>query len=242
MFKVAIVNGKGGVGKTTLTTTIASYYATQGQTTAIIDYDCQGSSTFWAQKRPMNATGIESIAAYKEAYRMTRSYYLEPKRGTDHLVIDSPAGVDLMRFQPTLKEADAIILPVLPSAIDIHAAAHFVRDLYLIGRLPRDKANLAVVANRVRKNTRIYKVLVEFLNTLDIPFLGCLRDSQNYIRATEAGMGLFELPATRTQQDRDTWQPIFEWLEEQKARKQECSAAAQSVTTISPIHSQTGTA
>ncbi|CAA0125139.1 Iron-sulfur cluster carrier protein [BD1-7 clade bacterium] len=212
MFKVAIVNSKGGVGKSTLTTNIAAWYASQGCKTAILDHDSQGSSSFWASKRPPQVNPVQAIEAFKEPYGMTRSFYLKPEAGTQVLLTDTPAGIDLMRFQTPLKEADAILIPVLPSAIDIHAVAHFLRDLFLIGQLPRSSANIAVVANRVRKNTRIYQTLEVFLNRLEIPFVGTLRDSQNYIQAAASGLGVCELTKSRFALEKPGLLPLLDWL------------------------------
>ena len=118
-----------------------------------------------------------------------------------------------MQFQRTLQEATAIVIPVLPSDIDIHAVANCIGQLLTLAKIGREERRIAVVANRVRKNTRVYQRLVFFLKTLQIPFITTLRDTQNYINAAEQGLGIFEMPANRVREDLTAWQPLIEWLE-----------------------------
>ena len=211
MFRVAIVNSKGGSGKTTLATNLASYYCTQGLKTALIDYDSQGSSTFWATRRHQDCQSIQSIAAHKQSLRVTKSWYLKPEPSTERVVIDSPSGLDLLQFRQTLVECDAVIVPVLPSSIDIHAVAHFIADLLMHNKLKYEQKRIAVVANRVRRNTLGYRKLEGFLNDLGIPFVTVLRDTQEYVKASENGLGIFELPKPNPI-DIKSWQPLLSWL------------------------------
>jgi chromosome partitioning protein len=108
---------------------------------------------------------------------------------------------------------DTILLPVLASPIDIHAAAHFIQDLLLVGKIRTAGTRLAVVANRVRENTLIFRDLERFLSSLKLPLVATLRDSQNYIRAAEQGVGIHELEGSRAAPDRERWEPLVEWLD-----------------------------
>lgn len=211
IFQIAVVNSKGGAGKTTMATNLASYYSSQGQKTCLIDYDSQGSSSFWVNRRPESLAPIQVISAYKQPPHVTNSWFLKPERGTQRVIIDTASGLDVVQFKKTLHESDAVLIPVLPSSIDIHAVAHFIADILLQGKFRREDGRLAVVANRARRNTLVYQQLEKFLNSLGIPFVGTLRDTQQYIKASEAGMGIFEMPR-RQQQDLDSWQPILDWL------------------------------
>jgi chromosome partitioning protein len=212
-FRIAIVNSKGGSGKTTLATNLASYYSCQHLKTALIDYDSQGSSSYWVSRRPEGCPEIQLIAAYKQAINVTRGWFLRPERLTQRVVIDSPSGLDVAQFKQALNECDAILIPVLPSSIDIHAVAHFIADVLLLGKIRREEGRIAVVANRARKNTLVYQRLEQFLNSLGIPFVATLRDTQQYIKASEAGKGIFEMPRVDAK-DVASWQPLLAWLKQ----------------------------
>jgi chromosome partitioning protein len=213
MFNVMVVNSKGGAGKTTLSSNLASYYAQASYKTALIDYDSQGSSTFWLKRRPETAPPIQSIAAYNPNSNVTRSWFLRPELNTQRVVVDSPAGIDVAAFKNNFAQADAIIIPVLPSTIDIHAVSHFIADLLLIAKVNKDDGKMVVVANRARKNTLTYQQLEKFLGSLGIAFITTLRDTQNYVKASEQGLGIFDMQGGTIANDLSTWQPLIKWLD-----------------------------
>ncbi len=213
MQRVVVINPKGGSGKSTLAIHLASYFAKSGLKTALMDYDSQGSSTFWLNKRPENLPAIQSIPAYKHVHGVTRSWFLRLEPNTERVVIDTPAGIDISQFKPTLNEASAILIPVLPSDIDIHAVSHCIADLLLTAKINRLEERIAVIANRVRHNTLIYKKLLLFLDSLSIPFIATLRDTQNYVHASEQGSSIFEMSGSRVIPDQESWQPVLEWIE-----------------------------
>jgi chromosome partitioning protein len=134
---------------------------------------------------------------------------------TQQLVIDAPAGASGLLLQEMLYRADCIIIPVAPSAIDIHATANFVRDLLLAGRVRARNIRLAVVANRVRSSMPVYQPLERFLNSLSLPFLTRISDSDAYVKAAEAGIGIFELLPSEAAAERGEFMPIVEWVERQ---------------------------
>ena len=213
MQKVVIFNPKGGSGKTTLSTNLASYYASQHYKTALMDYDRQGSSTFWLKKRSPKCRSIQSINAAKQQGGMTRSWQLHLEPGTERVVVDSPAGANVEDFRRTLSDADAILIPVLPSDIDIHAVTQAIADLLLRAKISRSSKRIAVIANRSRKNTLVYQRLERFLVSLDIPFVTTLRDTQNYVHAAEQGLGLFEMKLSKVEKDLCSWRPLIDWLD-----------------------------
>jgi chromosome partitioning protein len=129
-----------------------------------------------------------------------------------HVVVDTPAAVPAQQMPEMTKSADAIIVPVLPSDIDIHAFSRCIADLLLIAKVRRDENRIGVIANRVRRNTVIYQSLMRFLETLRIPVIATLRDSQNYVRAAEQGVGLYEMKHHLVAQDLADWTPLLEWL------------------------------
>jgi chromosome partitioning protein len=212
MQKVVVLNPKGGSGKTTLATNLASYFAVYGFKPTLIDQDAQGSSTRWLSKRGMDQLPIHGIAGYERNARVTRSFQLRIPQGCERVVVDTPAALDAQNLPEITRDADAILVPVLPSDIDIHAAAKCITNLLLVAKIPRESQRIGVIANRVKKNTVMYRALMRFLDTLEIPILTTLRDSQNYVRAAENGMGIFEMKPYLVREDFDQWLPLLGWL------------------------------
>lgn len=212
--RILITNPKGGCGKTTVTTNIASHYAQQGLNVRLFDHDSQGSAIAWNNRRPDGLNRIHVVDASKNVeHRMTRSWQLRVPPETDIAVIDSPAGIDVSELTLLFQQNDAVLIPVLPSPIDIHATAHFIKEILTIGKARKRMVRLAVVANRVRKHTITYRALERFLFSLNIPFLSSLSDTQLYSRAFELGVGVQELKSQRNKIDREQWAPIMRWIE-----------------------------
>ena len=213
MHRILILNAKGGCGKTTLATNLAAYYAAERQVTALLDYDPQGSSMRWLSLRDGERPAIHGIAAFQKRHGVTQSWQMRLPPQTERLIIDAPAGVAGLQLADYVRRVDTILVPVLPSPIDIHAAAHFIQDLLLVGKARAAGVKIAVVANRVRANTRVFSDLQRFLSTLNLPFIATLRDSQNHIRAAEQGLGIHELESARAAPDRERWAPLIDWLD-----------------------------
>ena len=214
MRKIVILNSKGGCGKTTLATNLASYFAGQGLATALLDHDPQGSSMRWLSLRPESKAPIYGIAAYeRQRSDVTRSWQMRVPPDTRRMIIDAPAGVAGIQLYEYVRSADTILIPVLPSPIDIHAVSRFVQDLLLTGKARAFDVRLAVVANRVKPNTLVFQSLERFLHSLKYPFIARLRDTQNYVRASEQGVGIHDLEGSRVAKDRDQWRPLVDWIE-----------------------------
>jgi chromosome partitioning protein len=212
--RILITNAKGGCGKTTITTNIASHYAQQGLNVRLFDHDNQGSSIAWNNRRPDSLNRIHVVDASKNVdHRMTRSWQLRVPLDTDIAVIDSPAGIEVSELTTLFQQNDAVIIPVVPSPIDIHATAHFIKELLTTGKARKRMVRLAVVANRVRKHTIMYHSLERFLFSLNIPFVSSLSDTQLYSQAFELGVGVQELRSSRSRIDREQWAPIMRWIE-----------------------------
>jgi chromosome partitioning protein len=217
MQKIVLLNPKGGSGKTTLAINLASYFAVSGFRPTLMDLDAQGSSTRWLSKRAKGQAPIHGIAGFERNSRVTRSFATRLPPDTERLVIDTPAALEPQRLPEITHHATAVLVPILPSDIDIHAATKCISDLLLIAKVPRDDQRIGVIANRVKKNTLMYKSLMRFLETLNIPIVTTLRDSQSYIKAAEAGVGIFEMKPYMVREDLDQWLPLTGWLSQRKA-------------------------
>jgi chromosome partitioning protein len=212
MQRILVLNPKGGSGKTTIATNLASYFAGQGDHPLLCDNDAQGSTTRWLKKRKPEQPFIHGIASFERNNRMTRAFQMRVPPDAAHVVIDTPAAVLGQDMPELTKTADAIVVPVLPSDIDIHACSRCIADLLLIAKVRRDENRIGVIANRVKRNTIIYQSLMRFLETLRIPVIATLRDSQNYVRAAEQGVGIHEMKRHLVTQDLEDWEPLLAWL------------------------------
>jgi chromosome partitioning protein len=214
MQRIVVLNPKGGSGKTTIAVNLASYYAARGERLVMMDFDPQGSSTHWLSKRVATQPRIGLIAAFERDSRITRSFQLRIPGGTDRVIVDTPAALQANEIPELIRGADKILVPVLPSAIDIHACSRTVQNLLLVAKLRRDENRLGIIANRVKRNTLIYQSLMRFLATFNIPIVATLRDSQSYVRSAETGLGLAEMKPQLVAEDWADWQPMLEWLQQ----------------------------
>ena len=219
--KVLVLNPKGGCGKSTLATNLAAWYAQQGPAPTMMDYDPQGTTMAWLGRRPDELPRIHGIAAFKQSLHATRSWQLRVPRETVNLVIDSPASIDHHDLRDLTRDATSILVPVLPSAMDIHAASRCIADLLLVAKVDRRDRKLAVVANRTRKNTKSFSKLMRFLDSLGIPIIAVLRDSQNFVHAAEQGVGLCEMQPSRVKADLEQIQRIVDWLDAWPERRRD---------------------
>lgn len=215
MHSILLLNAKGGCGKTTLATNIAAYYALKGKSVVLADFDPQASSMDWLAARPDDRPRIRGLEAWQNTVRVPKN--------TDYLIIDSPAAVSGRPLANLVQRADSILIPVLPSPIDIRAAEHFVGQLNALRRVINTKVKLATVANRVRESTLAAGELDDYLETIKlpsgkkVPYLALLRASQNYIRAAEGGLSIFEFSPSKTLADREHWARIFRWLDSKRS-------------------------
>ena len=205
MRHIMVLNAKGGCGKSTLATNIASYFATEGANVALADYDPQRSSLDWLDSRPDNRPVIHAVAGYESGLRRA-------PRNADVVVIDAPARSHGKELESLVKHAETIVVPVLPSTIDMQATATFLKELQSVGKVERKQAKIAAVANRVRENTLIWDELDEYLTKARVPYVASLREAQNYVRAYTRGLGIFELPEYLAWPDWDEWEPLTAWL------------------------------
>jgi len=216
MLRITVINVKGGCGKTTIATNLASAYAKLGRNTTLIDYDSQGSSIYWLNQRSTEFSEINGIAAYPSNKPVTRSWQLKLPLGAERVIVDTPAGLKGLDLVDQLAGTHIILIPVLPSSIDTHATADFIRDLYLIAKIKPKKTRLCIVCNRVKSNTLSFRSLRSFLDVMKIPVIAELRETQNYVKASECGLGAHELGSKASEKDIEDWQRIVEWLDSEQ--------------------------
>jgi chromosome partitioning protein len=213
MQRIVVLNPKGGSGKTTIAINLAACYAANGDRPALMDLDPQASSTRWLRKRPGEAAPIHGIAAFERSASVTRSWQTRIPAACRVVVVDTPAAIDPLALPDLTRGADAVLVPVMPSEIDIHATAKCIADLLLVAKIRRSQKRIGIIANRVRGNTRVSQSLTRFLKSLDIPLIATLRDTQSYVRSAEIGLGVYEMPRWQVQQDLPQWREMLAWLD-----------------------------
>src|SRR5689334_10007716 len=207
-----VINAKGGVGKSTITTNLASYFAARDITTTIADFDPQGSSLNWLAQRSSDARKIHGADLSSRIGGGFANGRRAIPRETQQLIIDAPAGPSRLLLQDLLARAQSILIPVAPSTIDIHATANFIKELLLIGKVRFRNIRLAVIANRVRSSRPVYEPLEKFVGSLGISFITRVSDSDIYVDAAETGVGVFEMPTDKAAAEQREFQPIAQWV------------------------------
>jgi chromosome partitioning protein len=211
--KIVVLNPKGGCGKTTLATNIASAYAIRGTLPTLLDFDPQGFSMRWVQQRGPNRPRIQAIAAHESSVTDFEEHLLPLSSDSKPAIFDLPAAIPHVQLHHYTHIADSILIPVMPSEIDVYTATRLIAELMLDMQLDRREKKVAIVANRVRKNTRSFQKLLRFLGSLQIPLIAVLRDSQNYVQAADEGIGVCELPAYRARHDIPQLNAVMDWLD-----------------------------
>ncbi len=201
---IVIANPKGGVGKSTLATNVAGYYASRGYAVMLGDADRQQSSKLWLGLRPPAARPIA-------IWDVSADLIVKPPKGTTHVVLDTPAGLHGWRFNDVMKLADKVIVPLQPSVFDIFPTRVFLDQL--AEHRHAGKMQVGIIGMRVDSRTIAANKLREFVDSLGLPVLGYVRDTQNYIHLAARGLSLFDVAPSRVERDLEQWQSICKWLE-----------------------------
>lgn len=202
---IAVVNRKGGSGKSTLAAHLAAWCARQGHSVMLGDVDRQQSSRAWLRRRD---PALPSIAPWA----LDQKNVLRVPTGITHVVLDTPGGIHGFELARVVMFADAILMPVCHSVFDRESAAACHAELMALPRVASGRCRLATVGMRIDGRTRAGEVLREWSETLAVPFLGTLRETQLYVRSLEKGLTLFDLPAAQVEADMAQWQPILAWM------------------------------
>lgn len=198
-----IANPKGGVGKSTFATNLAGYFATRGHKVMLGDVDVQQSSRSWLAVRPPNLAPIA-------AWEVGDGNVARPPKGTTHMVLDTPAGFDGAQFDKALKIADKVVVPLQASMFDILATQAFLQKLIA----KKGKAQIGVLGMRVNVRTRSADQLAHYVNSLGLPVLGYLRDTQNYVQLAAQGATVWDAAPSRVEKDLEQWQEILKWVQQ----------------------------
>lgn len=200
---VVVANPKGGVGKSTLATQMAGYMASQGHVVMLGDTDRQQSSRLWLGLRPETARPIST-------WEVSPDLIVKPPKGTTHVVLDTPAGLHGWRLNDVMRMATKLLVPLQASVFDMDATKDFLDTLADKRKL--GELDVGIVGMRVQPRTIAAERLREFVESLGLPVLGYLRDTQNYVHLAAAGLTLFDVAPGRVARDLEQWQGICEWL------------------------------
>jgi chromosome partitioning protein len=207
-----VINPKGGSGKTTIAINLAAWFAAGHTATTLMDYDPQGSSLTWLRSRAPQAPRIHAANGAPEKYGRLRSFEMYVPPETRQLIIDAPAGASGLLLHEMLERAHCVVVPVVPSIIDIRATESFIKDLLAAPRVRCGHVRVAIVANKVRPSMPAYQPFLRFLDSLDLRPLTRLLDSDMYLRAAESGIGIFEMDPGQTQVEQRQFSPIVDWV------------------------------
>jgi len=209
MLTTLVASSKGGCGKSTLVTQLASHWAQAGQHTAIIDADRQHSSFRWAELRPDNVPGVLALDSGR------RSLQRVPP-DNQQLLIDTPAGSGERELEPFIDVADVLLVPVLPSSFDLDATLRFLGELQAVKRIKSGKLPVALVANRLKPWTHASQdALAQLAEQSPFPIAAQLRDSQAYVLLAGLGKGIFDYQSEQVRSHQQDWKALLRWIKRQ---------------------------
>lgn len=208
MKTVLVASSKGGVGKTTIATHLAAQSALSGQRTAIVDADPQFSSTRWAQRR----AGLDSAVLPVDGTHRQKMAWKSLPEDTQRVVIDAAAGSTADSLENWLEHADTLVVPVLPSALDIEATVPFLDALAKHPRIRRGQLRIGVVGNKLKPWTNASQATVDLLSQWPYPVVAELRDSQAYVMLVGLGKSLFDYHSAQVRDHQADWEPLLKWV------------------------------
>ena len=206
MKTILVASSKGGVGKTTVATQLAAQAAIDGLNTVLVDADPQGSSTRWAERRADLSSAVLPIDGTRKAWQK------RIPEDAQRVVIDAPAGAMSGELEPYLDTADAVVVPVPPSALDIEATVPFLNALGKHSRVRKGELPVALVGNKLKPWTHASRQAMAMLHGWGVPVVAELRDSQSYVLLTGLGKSLFDYRSAQVREHQQDWLPLLQWL------------------------------
>lgn len=217
--RILVINGKGGCGKTTIATNLAVAYAQKGVRVALMDNDPQASSSYWVNQRAEDLPPIKLVAKHERPNMyQTQAFHHRLPDNTEMVVVDGHSNARGRDLASLLRQTDLILVPILPSSIDIRAGGRFIAEL-LTHRLFRASPRpVGVIANRIQPNTQTHEKLMQFLGCLDVPAVAQFRDSPVYTDAAESGQGVVDMLDCRAaRKETAQWKQLLNWIDHQNA-------------------------
>jgi chromosome partitioning protein len=206
MQKILVASSKGGCGKTTIATNLAAHFAQEGKNTVLVDADRQGSSQRWAEKRAGLPAAVLAISGLK------RDWQNKIPEDAERVIVDGPAGIRAGELAELLDGVDALLIPVLPSRIDLEASEGFLAEIASLARIKRGKVAVGLVGNRLKPWTTASQEAVEEIKRLPFPLLAQLRDTQGYVLVAGLGKSIFDYHSELIRTHQEDWDKLLRWL------------------------------
>jgi len=209
MRKVLVASSKGGCGKTTIATNLAAHFAQDGHNTVLVDADRQGSSLRWAEKRAGLAAPVLGVSGLR------RDWADKIPKDAERVIVDGPAGIRAGELAELLEDVDTLLIPMLPSRIDLEASEAFLRAVAQLARVTRGKVAVGLVANRLKPWTTASQEAVEEIKKLPFPLVAQLRDTQGYVLVAGLGKSIFDYSSELIRSHQEDWAKLLRWLKKQ---------------------------
>lgn len=214
--RILVINGKGGCGKTTIATNLAVTYARMGCSVALVDNDPQASSTYWSEVRGAELPAVKLVAAHRRTPMYQTQTFQHRLPSCDRIIVDGHSNARDRDLEALLKQADVVLVPLLPSSIDIRAGSRFIANLLTHRAFRNAPRPVGVIANRVQPNTETHAKLEHFLRCLDVPAVATFRDSPVYTQAVELGQGVVDMLDSRAaRKETPAWRNLARWIDAQ---------------------------
>ncbi len=206
MLKILVASSKGGCGKTTIATNLAAYYAQADKNTVLVDTDRQGSSQRWCEKRVGYGSPVLPISGTRHGWAA------RIPADAQRVVVDAPAGIRVGELAELVEDVHALVIPVLPSRIDLEASEAFLADVAGLPRIKRGKVAVGIVANRLKPWTTAAQQAIDDIKRLPFPLVAQLRDTQGYVLMTGLGKSIFDYHSEVIRSHQEDWEKLIRWL------------------------------